>query len=106
MGSGGAASARLYFYAASASTGTGSTSVGVSPIAYASATSASGGTTVLEVRAEKLVDNNVGPWVFPVLSVSGASVVAAVHANGFSEHYLPASDNDAAGYVQSETLLY
>lgn len=106
MGSGGAASARLYFYAASASTGTGSTSVGASNVAFASATSASGGTTILEVRAENLVNNSVGPWVFPVLSVSGASVFAAVHTNGFVEHYLPASDSDTAGYVQGETLLY
>lgn len=106
MGSGGAASVQLYFYAASVSGGTGSTSVGVSSIAYASATSASGGTTVLEVRAEKLLDNSVGPWVFPVLSVSGGSVVAAVHTNGFVEHYLPASGADTTAYVQSEVDLY
>jgi hypothetical protein len=106
MGSGGAASARLFFYAASVSTGTGSASVGVSSLAYASATSASGGTTVLELRGEYLADRNVGPWVFPVLSVSGASVVAAVHLNGFVEKYKPASFNDTAGYTQSETLLY
>lgn len=109
MGSGGEASAQLFFYAASASTGVGSTSIGVSSLAYASATSASGGTTVLEIRAEKLLDNSVGPWVFPVLSVSGASgasVVAAVHCNGFVEKYLPASGYDTAAYVQGESLLY
>lgn len=106
MGSGGAASAKLFVYAASASTGVGSTSVGASNVAYASATSASGGTTVVEIRGENLADNNVGPWIFPVLSVSGASVVAGVHANGFVETYTPASYNDTPGYVQSEQDLF
>lgn len=106
QGTGGAASSRLVLYAASASTGVGSTSIGATPALPVSATSASGGTAVLEVRGEYLADRNVGPWVIPVLSVSGGSAVAAVHANGFLESYQPASYNDApTAYVASETLL-
>lgn len=106
QGSGGAGSSRLLLYAASASTGVGSTSVGIGSPLYASATSASGGTTLVELRGEYLADRSVGPWVFPVLSVLGASVVAAVHANGFVESYQPASYNDApAGYATETDLL-
>jgi hypothetical protein len=107
QGSGGAAMTRLLLYGASASTGTGSVSLGQTPIMYASATSASGGTAVIEVRGEFVENNSTGPWVIPVLSVSGASAVVAVHANGYLTSYQPALYNDApAAYVQSETLLY
>lgn len=106
QGSGGAGSSRLILYAASASTGVGSVSVGMGSPLYASATSAAGGIAVTDLRGEYLADRSVGPWVIPVLSVLGASVVAAVQANGYMETYQPASFNDApAGYV-AETLLY
>lgn len=105
-GSGGAASARMLFYAASASTGTGSTLVASTGLLFASATSASGGTLVAEIRGEFLGNQSTGPWFFPVLSVSGASVVAGVHANGFVEHYAPASYNDTAAYVQLENTFF
>jgi hypothetical protein len=106
MGSGGAASARMLFYAASVSAGTGSTLIASTSLAYASATSASGGTLVAEIRGEYLADRSVGPWLFPVLSVSGASVVAGVHANGFVETYNPASYNDTTAYVQVENDFF
>ena len=107
QGSGGAASTKLLLYGASVSTGTGSVSLGQTSILYASATSASGGTAILEVRGEYVETNNTGPWIIPVLSVSGASAVVAVHCNGTLCAYQPALYNDApAAYVQSETLLY
>jgi hypothetical protein len=106
MGSGGAASVQMLIYAAPTSAGTGSILVGSTGLAYASATSASGGTYVTEVRGEYLGDRSAGTWVFPVLSVSGASVVAAVHANGFVERYTPAYNQDTPAYVKGETLLY
>lgn len=106
QGSGGAGSSRLILYAASASTGVGSVSVGMGSPLMASATSVSGGIARVDLRAEYLADRSVGPWVFPVLSVAGASVVATVLDNGYVESYMPASNNDApAGYV-TETLLY
>lgn len=105
QGSGGAGSSRLILYAASASTGVGSTSIGMGNALMASATSAGGGVAVTELRSEYLADRNVGPWVFPVLSVAGASVVAAVQANGFVESYTPASYNDAPAGYATETLL-
>jgi hypothetical protein len=106
QGSGGAGSSRLILYAASASTGVGSTSIGMGSPLYASATSASGGTTVVELRGEYLADRNLGSWIFPVLSVLGGSVVAAVHANGFVESYQPASSNDAPAGYATEVDLY
>jgi hypothetical protein len=108
QGSGGAGSSRLVLYAASVSAGTGSVSVGMGSPMYASATSAAGGLAVTELRAEYLQDRSVGPWVIPVLSVAGASVVAAVQANGFVESYMPASGNDApaTGYVLGESDLF
>ena len=106
QGSGGAGSSRLLLYAASTSAGTASVSVGIGSPLYASATSASGGTTLVELRGEYLANQSVGPWVFPVLSVAGASVVAAVHANGFVESYMPANNNDApAGYATELDLF-
>jgi hypothetical protein len=107
QGSGGAGSSRLILYAASVSTGTGSTSIGMGSPLYASATSAAGGVAVTELRGEYLADQSAGPWVIPVLSVNGASVVAAVQANGFVESYMPASFNDApaTGYMLGESDL-
>jgi hypothetical protein len=113
QGSGGAGSSRLLLYAASVSTGTGSVSVGMGSPMYASATSAAGGVAVTELRGEYLADRSVasgstGVWIIPVLSVLGASVVAAVQANGFVESYCPASYNDApaTGYVVAEVDLF
>jgi hypothetical protein len=113
QGSGGAGSSRLILYAASISTGVGSTSIGMGSPLYASATSAAGGVAVTELRGEHIADLDIqggstGLWVFPVLSVAGASVVAAVQANGFVETYVPASYNDApaTGYVLGESDLF
>lgn len=107
QGSGGAGSSQLLLYGASASTGTGSVLVGSTAPMYASATSASGGTVVCDLRGEYLEQNSTGPYVIPVLKVTGASAVVAVHCNGYLCAYQPAYNNDApAAYVQSETILY
>lgn len=106
QGSGGAGSSRLSFYGAPASTGVGSTLFGSTAPLYASATSASGGTIVAEIRGAYIQSLGLGPWVIPVLTVAGASVVAGVHANGFVCNYQPASNNDVpASYVSSEPDL-
>lgn len=111
-GSGGAGSAQLLLYAASVSVGTGSTALSgaggsllTSPI-VGSLVSANGGVGVVELRGEFLENNNVGPWVFPVLSVSGGSINAMVTAHGFMRNYEPASNYDTTGYVKSETTLF
>lgn len=107
QGSGGAGSSRLLLYGASVSTGTGSVMIGSTPPLYASATSASGGTAVVDLRGEYVENNSTGPYIIPVVSVAGASAVLAVHCNGYLCSYQPAYNNDApAAYVQSEVLLY
>lgn len=109
-GSGAAGSAQLLLYAASVSGGTGSTALGGTASLLTSAlvgslTSASGGTAVVEVRGEYLENNSVGPWVFPVLSVSGGTIYAALTCHGFLRSYEPALNYDTTSYVKSENLL-
>jgi hypothetical protein len=109
-GSGGAGSAQMLLYAASVSGGTGSAVLGGSGSLLTSAlvgslTSASGGVAVVEVRGEYLENNSVGPWLFPVLSVSGGSLNVAMVAHSFLRNYEPASNYDTTNYVKSETLL-
>ncbi len=109
-GSGGAGSAQLLLYAASVSGGTGSAALNGSTSLLTSAlvgslASASGGVAVVEVRGEFLENNSVGPWIFPVLSVSGGTIYAFVCAHGFLRAYEPGSSYDTSGYVKSETLL-
>lgn len=109
-GSGAAGSAQLLLYAASVSAGTGSTALNGSGSLLTSAlvgslASASGGTAVVELRGEFLENNSVGPWVFPVLSVSGGSINAILVAQGYLRSYEPALNYDTTGYVKSETLL-
>ena len=111
-GSGGAGSAQLLLYAASVSTGTGSAALGGTGSLLTSAivgsiasASASGAVGVVELRGEYLENNSVGPWIFPVLSVSGGSINAIVTAHGFLRNYEPALNYDTAGFVKSENLL-
>lgn len=107
-GTNGAGSAVLLLAAASVSTGTGSAflngSSSVLTTAVNSAT-ASQGVAVVEVRGEYLEQHSVGPWLFPVLSVSGGSLAVAVTAHTFLRNYEPASNYDTASYTKSELLL-
>lgn len=110
-GSGGAGSVQLLVYAASVSAGTGSAALNGSTSLLTSAlvgslASASGGTAVVEIRGEFLENNSVGPWIFPVLSVSGGTIYASLVCHGFLRAYEPSSNYDTTGYVKSETLLY
>jgi len=114
-GSGAAGSAQLLVVAASVSAGTGSKALGSLGVASnslltsalsGSLTSASGGVAVVEVRGEFLENNTVGPWIFPVLSVSGGSINAIVTAHGFLRNYEPASNYDTANFVISECDLF
>ena len=110
-GSGAAGSAQLLLYAASVSAGTGSTVLGgtgslLTSALVGSLASASGGVAVVELRGEYLENNSVGPWIFPVLSVSGGSMTAIVTAHGFLRNFEPASNYDTTAFVKNETDLF
>lgn len=106
-GSGGTASAQLLIYGASVSAGTGSVLIGSTDLLFASATSASGGVTVVDIRGEYVENNSTGPWVFAVQSVSGASMNLALTAKAYLCAYQPAFNNEVpATFVKSERLLY
>lgn len=106
-GSGGAGLAQLLLYGASASTGAGSTLIASTDVLYASATSASGGVAVLDVRAEAIEAASTGPYAFVVQSVSGASMNVALTAKAYLCSYNPAYNNEVpATFVKSEKIVY
>lgn len=106
-GSGGAASARLLLYGATDSTGAGSTLLGSTDVLPASATSASGGVVVADLRGEYVETNSAGPYVIPVASVGGGSMNIALTAFGYLCSYNPAYNNDAPpAFVRDERILY
>lgn len=106
-GGSGVGSAQLVLYGAPASTGVGSTAIGSTSLLYASATSASGGVIVADIRGEYLGNASTGPWLFAVASLSGGSMNLALTAKGYLCSYNPALNNDApATFVKAENLLY
>ena len=106
-GSGGTASAQLLLYGATDSTGTGSKLIASTDLLFASATSASGGVAVLDVRGQFVETNSSGPWVFAVPSVSGASMAIALTAKAYLCSYNPAFNNEVpATFVKTEKLAY
>lgn len=111
VGSASAGSMQMLLYAASVSAGTGSAALNgtgslLTSAISAAAVSASGGVAVVEIRGEYLTNASVGPWIFPVISASGGSMIATVLAHGFLRNYMPASNYDTSGYVKSEVDLY
>lgn len=103
---------QLLLYACSASTGTGMTLLGTQslyPVILGSVASATvgGQNAIIEVRGEYLETNSVGPWVVPLLSVSGAaSHYLAVTTKAFLRSYQPSSNYDTGSYVNGEYLLF